>query len=155
MTRILLTLALFVCWSDAAAATIACRSSPGTDDYYQYRLIDGRKCWFRGHTKLEKSALAWKSIGSRPVERFVGVHGSSDRVMPSEMIAGLERAGTGRTGAEGSNPSRSTNPDFDAVFAHFRVYDVARPAVHLLYPARVAQAYGAKRVAVVVYRREP
>jgi hypothetical protein len=46
-------------------------------------------------------------------------------------------------------------PDFDAVFAHWPEYAVAHPVAHLLYPKRVAQAYGAKRVAVVLYRREP
>jgi hypothetical protein len=127
----------------AAAATLACRSSPGSDGYYQYRLIDNRKCWFRGHTKLEKSALAWKAdsrAGAKqtlaPSTKPFASQGSAVHVPNSEFDS--------RDGSQ---------PDFDAVFGHFRAYDVARPPVHLLYPTRVAQAYGAKRVAVVVYRR--
>jgi hypothetical protein len=43
------------CQPTAAAA------KAGKNVYAQYRLIDGRKCWYPGRTKLAKSMLAWKS----------------------------------------------------------------------------------------------
>ncbi len=143
---------LFVLWSDAAVA-LACRSAPGTDDYYQYRLIDGRKCWYRGHEKLEKSALAWKSENRRPVTRASAVIAGeapalSSVVKDQAALGPPQVAATSLTSGSGE-PAR----DFDSVFGHFPAYEVARPVVHLLYPTRVSQAWGSKRVAVVLYRR--
>ncbi len=148
MKRWIAALLIFVCWSEAADA-LACKSSPSRDTYHQYRIVDGKKCWYAGREKLEKSALAWKTrdiTGSENTSRLsVRVKAPAARLQgPPEQ----QRNTLGVTAGE-------TAPDFDAVFGHFRAYEVPRPVVHLLYPARVAQAYGAKRVAVVLYRREP
>ena len=145
MNRWAFAVALFVCWSDAAAAVTACRSSPGTDDYYQYRLIDGRKCWYRGRTVLEKSALAW-TANSRA--------GAKQTLAPSTKPFASQGSAAHVLNREFGSPDGS-QPNFDAVFGHFPTYAVARPPVHLLYPTRVSQAWGAKRVEVVLYRREP
>jgi hypothetical protein len=147
MKHWIIAVALFVCWSDAAAAALACRSSPGTDDYYQYRLIDGRKCWYRGHTVLEKSALAWKE---------------SQSSRGGMVKRAAEQPSLKRQGANGFAPtltevaaSPREAPDFDSVFGHFPTYAVARPVVHLLYPTRVSQAWGARPVATIAYRVAP
>lgn len=155
MNRFLIAIALFVCWSDAAAA-VACRSSPGTDDYYQYRLIDGKKCWYRGHTKLEKSALGWKSETRRRVALTAMVAGeapgpSTLAVNPGPTADHRQESSASASASRRGEPA----PDFDGTFSYWPQYAVARPVVHLLYPPRVSQAWGSKRVAVVVYRREP
>jgi len=60
MNRWIIAVSVFACWSEAAAA-LACKPSPDRDSYHQYRIVDGKKCWYPGRAKLEKSALAWKS----------------------------------------------------------------------------------------------
>jgi len=111
-------------------------------------LIEGKRCWYAGHTKLEKSALAWKlrdTTGSENTSRLsVRVKAPAARLQgPPEQ----QRNTLGVTAGE-------TAPNFDAVFRHFRAYDVARPVVHLLYPLRVQQAYGARPVATIAYRQQ-
>jgi len=145
MKHLITAVLIFVCWSEAAAAAIACRSSPGTDDYYQYRLIDGRRCWYRGETTREKSALYWKADSRAGAKQTLA---PSTKPFASQGSAALV-PNSGFDSRDGSQP------DFDSVFAHFPAYEVARPVVHLLYPKRVAQAYGARPVATIAYRREP
>lgn len=86
-----------VCLTQAQAASIY------KGKRLKYREVGAERCWYAG-VRLPKHAF----IGSRPVERFVGVHGSSNRARPSGVITGLERAGTASSGVDGSNPSRST-----------------------------------------------
>jgi hypothetical protein len=51
----------------AEAAPIKCRTSAGHDGHhYAWRLIDGRKCWYRGRPGLAKSKLAWSVSKPRP-----------------------------------------------------------------------------------------
>jgi hypothetical protein len=141
MKRLLAAMLIFACWSEAAAA-LACKSSPGRDTYHQYRIVDGKKCWYAGREKLEKSVLAWSRAGAKqtlaPSTKPFASQGSAVHVPNS-----------------GFDSRDGSQPDFDAVFGQFENYETAHPVAHLLYPKRVAQAYGAKRVAVVVYRREP
>jgi len=52
--------------SAAEAKQVACQptaqaAKAGKNVYAQYRLIEGRKCWYPGRTKLAKSMLAWKN----------------------------------------------------------------------------------------------
>jgi len=56
------------------------------------------------------------------------------------------------TETQWSDSSRPVPIDFDSVFGNWPQYAVARPVVHLLFPKRVAQAYGAKRVATIAYQ---
>jgi hypothetical protein len=145
------TVALLVMISASpASAAQACLAAPSTDDYYQYRLIGGKKCWYRGRAVLEKSVLYWRN----PVRTSV----MKQRAMTVPDVEPASRLAAGRTAdateVVGRDSPERRAPDFDATFAHFPTYAVARPVVHLLYPTRVAQAWGSKRVAVVVYRKE-
>jgi hypothetical protein len=63
---LLTTAALLISISAAEAKQVACQptaqaAKAGKNIYVQYRLIDGRKCWYPGHKKLAKSMLAWKN----------------------------------------------------------------------------------------------
>src|SRR5262245_13364565 len=155
MNRWIIAAALLACWSSAAAAKTACLASHGTDAYYQYRMIDGKKCWYRGHEKLEKSTLYWRNTpGASGTARKAP---SAKAVVARAMMTEATRDDSPRpiTAAKpvgALNPDRPA-PDFDAAFAHFPAYAVARPPIHLLYPKNVAQSYGSKPVRVVLYRR--
>jgi hypothetical protein len=59
-------LALFVPGAAVADAGVTlCKSRAGSG-YHQYRLIDGKRCWFTGRTKLPKDQLAWATERSVP-----------------------------------------------------------------------------------------
>jgi len=160
MNRWLAVLAVFVCFADTAAATTACRSSPGKDDYYRYRLVDGRKCWTRGHEKIDKSELYWKSENRRAAPANPAATAAGEAPGPSTLAVGPENVSSApsggsmvRTTSASASRRGEPAPDFDAVFAHWPEYAVAHPPIHLLHPKRVSQAYGARPVALVLYRK--
>jgi hypothetical protein len=41
------------------AAALECKERPDGKSYWTYRLIDGQRCWYRGHRVLPKSSLHW------------------------------------------------------------------------------------------------
>jgi hypothetical protein len=41
------------------AAALECRSRPEDKTYWSWRLIDGRKCWYRGSARIDKRQLQW------------------------------------------------------------------------------------------------
>jgi hypothetical protein len=41
------------------AAAIECRERPGDRSYWSYRIIDGDRCWYKGHRVISKSNLHW------------------------------------------------------------------------------------------------
>lgn len=86
-----------VCLSQAQAAEVY------KGKRLKYREIGPDKCWYAG-ARLPKHAF----IGSRPVERFSGADHTGDRTRHPSLAAGTDSAGTAWSGADGSNPSRST-----------------------------------------------
>lgn len=49
------------------ASAIQCRTSSAHDgEYWQYRLIDGRRCWYQGERRLAKTKLHWGARGPHP-----------------------------------------------------------------------------------------
>ena len=56
---IVLALALEVIVPTAKAETIECRAKPETREYWSWREIDGRRCWFKGHRSISKKLLSW------------------------------------------------------------------------------------------------
>ncbi len=59
-------------WAIPALA-LECRERPDRTTYWRYRIIDGERCWFKGHRVLPKSSLHWpdepkpKKIKTDPV----------------------------------------------------------------------------------------
>jgi hypothetical protein len=46
------------------ASAIECQTSrQGGDSHWAWRLIDGRKCWYRGAVGMDKSLLHWTDAG--------------------------------------------------------------------------------------------
>jgi hypothetical protein len=54
-----LALALEVMLPAAKAETIECRARPETREYWSWREIDGRRCWYKGHRSISKKLLSW------------------------------------------------------------------------------------------------
>jgi len=58
MKLVLATILLLL--SVSCADAIPCQSRRGDDgSYWQWRLIDSRRCWYPGHRKLPKTQLQW------------------------------------------------------------------------------------------------
>ncbi len=55
------------------AHALECAERPDGRSYWTYRIIDGERCWYRGHRRLPKSSLHWpdepkpKKLKSDPV----------------------------------------------------------------------------------------
>ncbi len=57
----LVVVLLLLLLPSAAAQARACRDGAQRGDgYWQYRIVDGRRCWYRGRHRLDKSALHWR-----------------------------------------------------------------------------------------------
>ena len=54
-----LAVALEVILPTAKAETIECRARPESREYWSWRQIDGRQCWFKGHRRIDKKLLSW------------------------------------------------------------------------------------------------
>ena len=54
-----LALAFEVTLATAKAETIECRAKPETREYWSWREIDGRRCWYKGHRRISKELLSW------------------------------------------------------------------------------------------------
>ena len=66
MRRIFIgTCILFVSINNAQA--IECQTSvQGGDSHWAWRLIDGRKCWYKGASGMDKSLLHWSAAEDSP-----------------------------------------------------------------------------------------
>lgn len=54
-----LAVALEVILPPAKAETIECRARPESGEYWSWRQIDGRQCWFKGYRRIDKKLLSW------------------------------------------------------------------------------------------------
>ena len=43
----------------AAREAIECRARPESGEYWSWRQIEGRRCWFKGHRRIDKKLLSW------------------------------------------------------------------------------------------------
>lgn len=58
MRRAWVAVALLLATTSGAQA-IECRPGKGDGSYWQWRLIDGKRCWYPGRRRVNKSALHW------------------------------------------------------------------------------------------------
>lgn len=42
-----------------AAGALECKERPDSKSYWSYRIVDGDRCWYRGHGRKPKSQLEW------------------------------------------------------------------------------------------------
>jgi len=61
MRRIALpaVLALLFGLLPVTASAIDCRSEKGSDGYWSWRNIDGKRCWYKGQPGMSKDKLRW------------------------------------------------------------------------------------------------
>jgi hypothetical protein len=113
--------------SSAAEAVITCQMSRGDGGHWAWRLIEGRKCWYRGDRGLSRSRLRWASRDEPSL--------SKDRRAPSpprrpstqvwrSLSVGLSRADDDRvTGLSSEQqqprqrPPATADPNFDPAAA--------------------------------------
>ena len=50
---------LLIIFIPTSAGALECKSSTDSRSYWTYRIIDGKRCWYRGHKVLSKSQLRW------------------------------------------------------------------------------------------------
>ena len=48
----------------SAQAKQPCSAAAGSEGYWSWRIIDGRKCWYEGKPMLSKSLLEWPAQAS-------------------------------------------------------------------------------------------
>jgi len=44
---------------------VECQASPGQGGHWAWRVIDGKKCWYKGKADMSKGNLRWVS-GAAP-----------------------------------------------------------------------------------------
>ena len=69
--KILISAVMLTMMSASASAAIKCRAAPGSDGYYAWRSIDGKKCWYKGPRGMAKSNLRWEKKASQVVQSRV------------------------------------------------------------------------------------
>jgi hypothetical protein len=70
---------LFVSINSAQA--IDCQTSVrGSDSHWAWRLIDGRQCWYKGASGMDKSLLHWSAAKDSPQAM------SEARPIPPELL---------------------------------------------------------------------
>ena len=53
--------------SVSGAQAIECQTNAqGSDSHWAWRLIDGRKCWYKGESGMDKSLLHWPATDDSP-----------------------------------------------------------------------------------------
>ncbi|MGA7454793.1 MAG: hypothetical protein WBW73_27275 [Rhodoplanes sp.] len=50
----------------AAQNPIECRAKPESREYWSWREIEGRRCWYKGRRRIDKKLLSWGP--SKPAE---------------------------------------------------------------------------------------
>jgi hypothetical protein len=57
----IIAIILFLLTGEASAAQIKCQATPPqVNTYVNWRIIDGRKCYYVGRQRLDKSLLFWE-----------------------------------------------------------------------------------------------
>ncbi len=66
MVRILLVVCLAFLLADNAKAVECQPSAQNGDGHWSWRLIDGRQCWYKGQSGMDKSLLHWSAADGSP-----------------------------------------------------------------------------------------
>ena len=57
-------------WATMASAAIECRAEvpPAAREYWSWRIIDGKRCWYPGRPGMNKANLRWPPLQPPPDE---------------------------------------------------------------------------------------
>lgn len=87
VTVLILALMLLLIAANSAAA-VECRAEKGTGhDWWSWRLIDNKKCWYAGHGRIDKSRLRWGD--DAPVKRDIKELPVQRTTAPAQPVAVL------------------------------------------------------------------
>lgn len=73
-----ITLVLFA----TPAIAVECKATHDNGSYWSWRSIDGRKCWYRGHSVMPKSRLHWPARARKPKFRIEILPPEEERKRP-------------------------------------------------------------------------
>jgi hypothetical protein len=78
-----ITLAFILSLTVNEAQALDCQASKtGETSYWAWRLIDGRKCWYKGAPGMAKSLLHWPVGEQRQSETIVPIKIRQSQVLP-------------------------------------------------------------------------
>jgi hypothetical protein len=66
MSRVLIVVCILLVSINSAQAIECQTSMRGGDSHWAWRLIDGRQCWYKGASGLDKSLLHWSAAKDSP-----------------------------------------------------------------------------------------
>jgi hypothetical protein len=105
--------ALCIIGVTTAYARQTCSTEAGSQGYWSWRMIDGRKCWYEGKPMLSKSMLEWPAetaaqpdAGLKPTEADEAMGAPAmRRIDPMDAQASMRNGST-----------RDESPTFDALW---------------------------------------
>ncbi len=116
------------------AHALQCAERPDGKSYWTYRIIDGERCWYRGHRRLPKSSLHWpneqkpnRKIKGDPV--FNAIRAEKSLPAPPDQNPAVMDADNGSS-VDDSPTGRGTASTLNAVTWHMkRPFDQAAPII--------------------------
>ena len=57
--KVTLFVALALMLAPLSASALTCKPAKQGAGYWSYRIVDGKRCWYPGHTTIAKSRLHW------------------------------------------------------------------------------------------------
>ena len=121
---IALSIALGVAAPAANAETIQCRASPETSEYWSWREIDGRRCWYKGHRSISKKLLSWDA--KAPAETIERDTAPVAKLPQTNSGAPAERVEVSRHPAPAIDPSNKFETAWQNSMADLQSHDRAK-----------------------------
>src|SRR5258705_7543318 len=68
MIRYLVAVTIPLAWSATASSAVECRAElpSARTDYWSWRIIDGKRCWYPGRPGMSKDKLQWPRSAQEP-----------------------------------------------------------------------------------------
>ena len=64
-----LLVALTLVLTPPSASALTCKPAKQGPGYWSYRIVDGKRCWYPGHTTIAKSRLHWTKAKAVAIAR--------------------------------------------------------------------------------------
>ena len=80
--------------STAANSAVECKAElpPGRTEYWSWRIIDGKRCWYQGKPGMDKANLEWPRSAPPPAPiNSVPDKAFSDSYSPPEELSFKQR----------------------------------------------------------------
>lgn len=118
---IALCVAFGVALPTAKAETIQCRASPEAREYWSWREIDGRRCWYKGHRSISKKLLSWDAkTPPETIERDTTPVAKSPQI---NSVAPAERVEVGKHPAPAVAPLGMFETDWQNSMTDLKSHD--------------------------------